>query len=176
MWWKYLRHITNFISLHTVISLDMILTTIFGYIQRYLQLYRFYRREGEIRGVFWSLQWRRNDRDVVSNTSFKIVYSVVYSSADQRKPQSSASLAFCEGKSPATGEFPSQRASNAENVSIWWRNHVGLILVHGLYVVIVWLYSISCYIWLPRDHMLHTIIKKNASCWVLNNQPFKVCS
>ena len=23
-----------------------------------------------------------------------------------------------------TGEFPAQRASNAENVSIWWRHHV----------------------------------------------------
>ena len=23
-----------------------------------------------------------------------------------------------------TGEFPSQRASNGENVSIWWRHHV----------------------------------------------------
>ena len=22
-----------------------------------------------------------------------------------------------------TGEFPTQRASNAENVSIWWRHH-----------------------------------------------------
>ena len=28
-----------------------------------------------------------------------------------------------EGNSPATGEFPAQRASNAENVSIWWRHH-----------------------------------------------------
>ena len=26
----------------------------------------------------------------------------------------------CEGNSPMTGEFPAQRASNAENVSIWW--------------------------------------------------------
>ena len=26
--------------------------------------------------------------------------------------------------SPATGEFPAQMASNAENVSIWWRHHV----------------------------------------------------
>ena len=25
--------------------------------------------------------------------------------------------------SPVTGEFPAQKASNAENVSIWWRNH-----------------------------------------------------
>ena len=28
-----------------------------------------------------------------------------------------------EGNSPVTGEFPLQRASNAENVSIWWRHH-----------------------------------------------------
>ena len=31
---------------------------------------------------------------------------------------------LCEGNSPVTGEFPAQRASNAENVSIWWRHHV----------------------------------------------------
>ena len=31
---------------------------------------------------------------------------------------------LCEGNSPVTGEYPSQRASNAENVSIWWRRHV----------------------------------------------------
>ena len=30
---------------------------------------------------------------------------------------------LCDGKSPVTGEFPAQRASNAENVSIWWRHH-----------------------------------------------------
>ena len=28
-----------------------------------------------------------------------------------------------EGNPPVTGGFPSQRASNAENVSIWWRHH-----------------------------------------------------
>ena len=27
------------------------------------------------------------------------------------------------GDSPVTGEFPAQKASNAENVSIWWRHH-----------------------------------------------------
>ena len=55
-------------------------------------------------------------------TSLTIVYSTVYVGADQRKHQSSASLAFV-GNSPVTGEFPAQMASNAENVSIWWRNH-----------------------------------------------------
>ena len=35
----------------------------------------------------------------------------------------SALLARCEGNSPVTGEFRAQRASNAENVYIWWRHH-----------------------------------------------------
>ena len=47
-------------------------------------------------------------------TSLTIVYSTVSSYADQRKYQRSALLA---------GEFPAQMASNAENVSIWWRHH-----------------------------------------------------
>ena len=56
-------------------------------------------------------------------TSLTIVYSIVYSDADQRKYQRSALLAICAGNSPETGEFPAQIASNAENVSIWWRHH-----------------------------------------------------
>ena len=34
---------------------------------------------------------------------------------------------LCEGNSPVTGEFPSQKASNAENVFSWWRYHVWAI-------------------------------------------------
>ena len=30
---------------------------------------------------------------------------------------------LCAGNSPEAGEFPAQMASNAENVSIWWRHH-----------------------------------------------------
>ena len=52
-------------------------------------------------------------------TSLTIVYSTVYSDADQRKHQSSASLAFVRGI-----QFPAQMTSNAEKVSIWWRHHV----------------------------------------------------
>ena len=55
--------------------------------------------------------------------SLTIVYSTVYSGSDQSKHQSSASLAFVWGIPPGTGEFPAQMASNAENVSIWWRHH-----------------------------------------------------
>ena len=49
-------------------------------------------------------------------TSLTIVYSIVYSDADQSKHQSSASLAFV--REIHRGEFPTQMASNAENVSI----------------------------------------------------------
>ena len=53
---------------------------------------------------------------------FTIIYSTVYTVADHRKQQSPASLAFVRGIHQA-GEFPAQMASNAENVSIWWRHH-----------------------------------------------------
>ena len=63
--------------------------------------------------------------------SLTIVYSTVYSDANRRKHQSSASLALCEGNSPVTGEFSALRASNAENVSNWWR-HYGVQLAYFL--------------------------------------------
>ena len=47
------------------------------------------------------------------------VYSRVYWGAD---PQIRVT-GLCEGNLMVTGEFPTQRVSNAENVSIWWRHH-----------------------------------------------------
>ena len=67
-----------------------------------------------------SLQWRRNDHDGVSN-GVSIVCSTVCSGANQRKHQSSASLAFVTG---IISWIPTQRASNADNVAIWWHHHV----------------------------------------------------
>ena len=59
-------------------------------------------------------------------TSLTVVYSTVYSEADQRKHQSSASLAFVWGIHRDRW-IPRTKASYAENVSIWWRHHVPLI-------------------------------------------------
>ena len=55
-------------------------------------------------------------------TSLKIVYSTVYSAVDQRKHQSSASLAFVR---EFTGGrwIPCTKGQYAENISIWWRHH-----------------------------------------------------
>ena len=61
-----------------------------------------------------SLQWRHDERDGVSNHQpHDRFYSAVYSG-------------LCTRNSPVTGEFPSQRASNAENISIWWRYHANI--------------------------------------------------
>ena len=57
-----------------------------------------------------------NGRDGVANHQ---PHSTVYSDADQSKHQSSASPAFVRG----IHHGPAQMASNAENVSIWWRPH-----------------------------------------------------
>ena len=56
-------------------------------------------------------------------TSLTIVYSTVYSDADQRKTSKLRITGLCVGDSPGTGEFPAQMASNAESISIWWRHH-----------------------------------------------------
>ena len=48
-------------------------------------------------------------------TSLTIVYSTVYSGADKKKVRA---IGLCAGNPPVTGEFPAQRASNTENVSI----------------------------------------------------------
>ena len=52
-------------------------------------------------------------------TCVSIVYSTVYSGASKLRV-----TGLCERNSLVTCEFPTQRASNAGNVSIWWRHHV----------------------------------------------------
>ena len=40
-------------------------------------------------------------------------------------------IGLCAGNSPATGEFPAQRASNADNGSTWRRHHEGGIFLRN---------------------------------------------
>ena len=57
-------------------------------------------------------------------TSLTIVYSIVYSRRRLKKASKLRVTGLCEGNSPVIGEFPAQRASYAQNVSIWWRHLV----------------------------------------------------
>ena len=69
-------------------------------------------------------------------TSLTIVYSTVYSDADQRKHSKLRVTGLRAGNSPVTGEFPAQRAGNAEDVSIWWRHHGHYDCSFNKYVIV----------------------------------------
>ena len=69
------------------------------------------------------LQWRHNERDSISNHQ---LHDRLLKRLFRRRSKKTSKLrvtGLCEENSPVTGEFPAQRASNAENVSIWWRHH-----------------------------------------------------
>ena len=72
-------------------------------------------------------------------TSLTIVYSIVYSGANQRKHQSSASLVFVRGIHRWPVNSPHIRpGSNAENVSNWWRHHGGNFSCHWTVTSNIW--------------------------------------
>ena len=78
-----------------------------------------------------SLQWRHNEHDGVSNHQ---PYDCLLNRLSWRRSKKTSKLrvtGFCAENSPVTGEFPAQRASNAENVSIWWRHRVKDIYTAG---------------------------------------------
>ena len=49
--------------------------------------------------------------------------TIVYSTAWSKKTSKLHVTGLCEGNSPGTSELLAHRASNAENVSIWWHHH-----------------------------------------------------
>ena len=70
-----------------------------------------------------SLRWRHNGRDGVSNHQPP---DCLLNRLFRRRSKKTSKLrvtGLCEGNSPGIGEFPAQMASNAEDVSIWWRHH-----------------------------------------------------
>ena len=71
-----------------------------------------------------SLQWRHYERNGVSNHQRLNCLLNLLSRRRSKKTSKLRVTGLCVGNSPVTGEFPAQRASSAENVSIWWRHHV----------------------------------------------------
>ena len=70
--------------------------------------------------------WRHNGHDNVSNHQ---PHDCLLNRLFRRRSKKTSKLrvtGLCAGNSPGTGEFPAQMASNAENVSIWWRHHATL--------------------------------------------------
>ena len=70
------------------------------------------------------LRWRHNELDGVSDHQ---PHDCLLNRLFGRRSKRTSKLrvtGLCAGNSPGTGEFSAQMASNAENVSIWWRHHV----------------------------------------------------
>ena len=63
--------------------------------------------------------------------SLMIVYSTVYSRCRLKKTSKLHVTGLCEENLPVSSEFPAQRASNVENISIWWHYHELAIASHG---------------------------------------------
>ena len=74
---------------------------------------------------FWldTLQWRHDEREGVSNHQ---PHDCLLNRLFRHRWQKTSKLrvtGLCEGNSPVTNEFPAQRPSNADSVSIRWRHH-----------------------------------------------------
>ena len=68
-------------------------------------------------------------------TRLTIVYSTVYLGSDKKNPSKFRVTDLCAGNWPVTGDIPSQMASNAENVSIWWRHHDAPEVPYGITLI-----------------------------------------
>ena len=77
----------------------------------------------------FTLQWRHNGCDGVSHHQPHYCLLNRLFRPISEKTSKLRVTGLCVGNSPKTGEFPAQRASNADNVSIWWRHHDSLILL-----------------------------------------------
>ena len=76
----------------------------------------------EGKGLF-PLQWRRNEDDGVSNHQPHDSFLNRLFRHTSMKTSKLRVTGLYEGNSPVTDEFLTQRASKADNVSIWWRHH-----------------------------------------------------
>ena len=72
------------------------------------------------------LQWCHNERDGVSNHQ---PHDCLLNRLLRHRSKKTSKLRVTgvyDGNSPVTGEFPAQRASNVDNVSIWWPHHADM--------------------------------------------------
>ena len=75
----------------------------------------------DIQSILYTLQWCHNECDVVSNHQ---PHDCLLDCLFRRRSKKTSKLrvtGLCAWNSPVTGEFPAQKAINAENVSFWWR-------------------------------------------------------
>ena len=129
-----------------------------------------------------TLQWRHNGRDGVSDHQ---PHDCLLNRLFRRRSKKTSKLrvtGLCVGNWPITGEFPTQRASNAENVFIWWRQRDRYQHMrhysHGTVVkcmstfwfnVWYWIYSVQTYMWIITWHSY------SIYGWVVDTRLHRLC-
>ena len=70
-----------------------------------------------------TLPWRYNENDGASNHHHRHCLLIRLFRCRSKKAPQLRVTGLCWGNSPVTGEFCTQKTSNAENVSVWWPHH-----------------------------------------------------
>ena len=70
-----------------------------------------------------ALQLRHNERYDVANQQRLHCLLKWWFRRRSKKTSKLRVTSLCTVNSPVTGEFPAQKASNTENVFLWWRHH-----------------------------------------------------
>ena len=100
----------------TVTSLNLGSIIVTGHPVKYAHSLRFIR-------LCCALQRRHNELDgVSSHQPPHYLLSRLYGRRS-KKTSKLRVTGLCAGNSPVPGEFPARMASDAQNVSIWWRHH-----------------------------------------------------
>ena len=105
----------------------------------------------------YSLQWRQNGRDSVSNHQpndclFSQQFIQTQIKENTKAPRH---WPLC-GKFTGTGEFPAQRVSNADDVSIWWRHHGLKITYLGMFSIKICFCKLILCTCITNDQLLMT--------------------
>ena len=106
------------------------------------------------------LLWRQNGRHCVSNHQ---PHDCLLNRSFRHRSKKTSKLrvtgtGLCAGNSPVIGKFLAQMASNAQNVSIWWRHHAGILPLRSDYLMIM----LYCkYYHLHGENNLYFLVKYN---------------
>ena len=132
----------------------------------YIYIYHLYQSYMSVCVIYifvCSLQWRNNECNCVLNFQ---PHDCLLNRLLRWRSKMTSKLrvtGLCKGNSSVTSKFPALRASNAENVSVWWRRQVVcacMALSHWIYLYTNVAYKFASLIW------KHKLVCEIAVCMV----------
>ena len=145
--------------------MDVMLPTQMPKIKRaVLYVFQSVKNNARVALISQPLQWRHNGHDDVSNHQPQHYLLNRLVGRGSKKTSKLRVTGLCAGNWPVTGEFLAQRASYAENVSIWWRHHVSRIFsgighfcIYKEYDAYIHIYMIYTSVWIYYSsvHVYH---------------------